>query len=172
MLYRARIGTLNALVPWISLKYIATLKQFHLTASAKQWLLYVAMPLLKDAPWYASEPNAPPRFHKTYAIRPQGSLQPRDCCDACHGHMDFISISYRFHGNLMGIWWSLVELITEYMYLKAVLARQFEKLHLLWPEGHWSDFKMSCTWDVSKHLHLLLHIKHRCLPPLHVLPLF
>ena len=76
--------------PWI----IATLKQFHLlTASAKQWLLCVAMPL-KDAPWYASEPNAPPRFHKTYAIRPQGSLQPRDCCDACHGHMDFIWISY------------------------------------------------------------------------------
>ena len=65
----------------------------------------------------ASEPNAPPRFHKTYAIRPQSSLQPRDCCcDACHGHMDFIWISYGFHGNLMGIWWwwSLVELITKY----------------------------------------------------------
>ena len=41
MPYPARIGTLNCIG---TLNYIATLKQFRLlTASAKQWLLCVAM---------------------------------------------------------------------------------------------------------------------------------
>ena len=79
--------------PWISLNYIAT------SARAKQWLLCAT--LLKDAPWYASEPNASPHAPREDSIRllpwdhrgyRGDSLQPRDCCCGacqsfrlCHG---------------------------------------------------------------------------------------
>ena len=99
--------------------------------------------MLLDMP--ASEPNAPPRFHKTYSIRSQGSLQPRDCCcDACHGHMDFIWISYGFHG----IWWSLVELITKDMQF-GVSAGGFSQAIRGW--NHWMEQGLiSTSWWVAE----------------------
>ena len=80
-------------------------------------------------------------------------------------HVDFIWISYGSHMDFIWISWE--------SYGDMVITGRTYHQNAIWPsrqhvlrQHHVNMSKLEMSQSISKHLHLLLHIKHRLLLPL------